>query len=181
MFPTGFSISSSRCALGLLAALTLAGCGFSPLYGTSGGESDARVVEELRHIQVPPIEDRIGQLVRIELTDRLIRRGPAPKPRYRLDVTLSESKQNLAVRKDATATRANLFISASYRLVPTVEGGFSTRGGVSSVNSYDVLENDLATLSAEQDARRRAARDLAVAIVDRLALAFRNAGLGEGR
>lgn len=162
-------------------ALLLTGCGFSPLYGTGGGEGDARIVEELRHIQVPPIADRIGQLVRIELTDRLVRRGPAPKPRYRLEVTLSESKQNLAVRKDATATRANLFISASYRLVPSGEGGLTTSGSVSSVNSYDVLENDFATLSAEQDARRRAARDLAVSIVDRLALAFRNAGLAEQR
>jgi len=119
---------------------------------------------------VPPIPERLGQLLRIELTNRLNPQGLPQTPIYTLKVSVKENKQNLAVRKDATATRANLIIVANFELANIADKKGLFTGNIKSVNSYDILDADLATLSAESDARRRAARDLATEIKSRLGI-----------
>lgn len=144
----------------------LAGCGFTPLYGQQ--QASANASSALRQISVPPIPERLGQLLRIELTNQLTPNGQPRSPAYVLDVSLTESKRDLAVRKDATATRANLIITASFKLQDVQAEKVLFDGKVRSVNSYNILDADFATLSAESDARRRAARDLATEIRSRL-------------
>lgn len=146
----------------------VAGCGFQPLHGRQESRDNATLA--LRQVAVPPIPERLGQMLRIELTTRLTPNGAPKAPLYVLNVSMTESRQNLAVRKDATATRANLIISATFELerVQTNENLLS--GTVRSINSYNILDADFATLSAESDARRRAARDLATEIESRLGI-----------
>jgi len=124
----------------------------------------------LSEISVPPIPERLGQLLRIELTNRLTPNGPPRAPAYVLNVQVTESKQSLGVRKDATATRANLIITANFNLFDTQADENLLDGTVRSINSYNILDADFATLSAEADARRRAARDLATEIQSRLGI-----------
>ncbi len=146
----------------------LTACGFTPLHGQQQVGADTTAA--LRQISVLPIAERLGQLLRIELTNQLTPTGPPRTPAYVLNVTVTETKQNLAVRKDATATRANLIITASFKLR---QAGVDTpllNSKVRSVNSYNILDADFATLSAESDARRRAARDLATEIRSRLGI-----------
>lgn len=152
----------------IVVCLWLSACGFEPLYG--GNQDGYSTDQLLEFIQVAPIADRTGQLVRIELTNRLTPTSPAPKPLYTLLVTLSESKAGLAVQKDSSTTRANLSISAEFRLIEIGSGRSLTQGNVRSVNSYDILLSDFATLAAEADARERGAKDLADGIVDRLSI-----------
>lgn len=143
-------------------------CGFTPLHGRQPSGTGATVA--LSQITIPPILDRFGQMLRIELANRLIPKGPPRTPAYVLNVKTSESKQSLGVRKDATATRANLIITASFVLVDTQTGDNTFTGNVRSINSYNILDADFATLSAESDARRRASRDLATEIQSRLGI-----------
>jgi LPS-assembly lipoprotein len=153
----------------LIAALALiGGCGFTPLHGQKQNGDDAS--SPLRQISVPPIPERLGQLLRIELTNQLTPNGAPRAPVYVLNVTLAEAKQNLAVRKDATATRANLIITATYTLKGVGVEETLLTGNVRSINSYNILDADFATLSAELDARRRATRDLATEIRSRLGI-----------
>ncbi|NNE85602.1 MAG: hypothetical protein HKN28_16685 [Alphaproteobacteria bacterium] len=144
----------------------LAGCGFTPLHGQQ--QAGANATSALRQVSVSPIAERVGQLLRIELTNQLTPNGQPRSPAYVLDVSLTESKRDLAVRKDATATRANLIITASFKLQDVQAEKILLDGKVRSVNSYNILDADFATLSAESDARRRAARDLATEIRSRL-------------
>lgn len=155
----------------LICGLLLAGCGFEPLYG----ERNQAVATErlLNRVAVPPIENRVGQLARIELTNRLTPTRPAPTPLFTLNVKLGESKTNLAVERDSSATRANLTIDAAFELKRISDGAKLTSGSVRSVNSYDILQSDFATLAAEQNARRRGAKDVADGIIDRLAIYLR--------
>jgi len=152
----------------LACSLVLAGCGFGPLYGER--EQTVATEDLLSRVEVPPIENRVGQLVRIELTNRMTPTRPVPTPLFTLIVKLNESKSNLAVQKDSSATRANLTISASFELRQNNNGASLNKGNVRSVNSYDILQSDFATLAAEQNARRRGAVDVADGIVDRLAI-----------
>ena len=146
----------------------LTGCGFAPLHGPQ--QSGVNATAALRQISVPPIPERLGQLLRIELTNQLSPKGQPQAPTYVLNVSVKENKQELAVRKDATATRANLIISATFELSDVQEKKGLLKGAVRSVNSYDILDADFATLSAESDARRRGARDLATEIKSRLGI-----------
>lgn len=152
----------------VLACFWLSACGFEPLYGENqDGFSTDQLLE---FIQVAPIEDRTGQILRIELTNRLTPTRPVPKAIYALQVTLNESKSGLAVQKDASTTRANLTITASFELVEISSGQVFTGGAVRSVNSYDILLSDFATLAAEANARERGAKDLSDGIVDRISI-----------
>ncbi len=147
--------------------LVLSACGFEPLYRTA--DRGAETEQLLSRIEVPPIADRLGQLVRTVLNDRLKPRA-APQPLYAVVVTLTESTQGLAVRRDASATRANLIVNATFTLSDISGGENLLSGKIRSVNGYDILTSDFATLAAEKDARRRGARDVADAIFDRLAI-----------
>ncbi len=146
----------------------VAGCGFEPLHGRQ--QSGSSVTSALSLIYIPPIPDRLGQLLRIELANRLTPKGPPRVAAYALNVTISESKQSLGVRKDATATRANLIITANFVLIDAQASKNLLNGAVRSINSYNILDADFATLSAESDARRRASRDLATEIQSRLSI-----------
>jgi LPS-assembly lipoprotein len=153
----------------MVAVMVLvAACGFVPLHGRQ--QSGAGATVALSQIMISPIPERLGQMLRIELANRLTPKGPPRAPAYVLDVKITESKQNLAVRKDATATRANLIITANFILVNKQDGKNLLDGRVQSINSYNILDANFATLSAESDARRRASRDLATEIQSRLGI-----------
>ena len=157
-----------RCLLAatlLTAALTISGCGFEPLHGQRSGASSAA----LSAIDVQLIPDRTGQMLRNELLQQMQPRGQTPA-RYSLAVTLTESLANLGIRKDKVATRANLTLSASFTIS---ELGGTKRvfsGSARSVNSYNILTSDFATLSAREDARRRGVNQLALEIRERISV-----------
>ena len=156
----------------LVAAATLLGaCSFQPVYG----ERQAAGAATLATIEIDRIEDRSGQQLRALLRTRLAPKGPAGRPLYRLSVTLTESKSELAIRRDESATRANLSLSAAFTLtrLPPNPPGSVTRSAVST-NSYNILDSDFATLNAENDARKRALRSLAEEIRLRVATAINN-------
>ena len=155
----------------LLIALAFSGCGFRPLYGDHTGSGG----ETLAQIGVEQIPDRAGQKLRNMLLERLTPTGPPGNPAYVLSVSLDEARQELAIRKDETATRANLTVTAQFVLRALREPQLGTYAGVAnSTNSYNVLRSEFATLSAENDARDRALRVLAEEIRIRIAAALQN-------
>jgi LPS-assembly lipoprotein len=117
----------------------------------------------------------MGQQLRNMLTENLAPRGRSARTDYRLVVTLTETKKKLAIKKDETATRANLTIRAKFKLHALSNPNLGTFAGRAlSTNSYNILTSDFATLSAERDARNRALRTLAEEIRLRVASALRN-------
>lgn len=157
---------SRRTIQGLIVALTLAGCGFQPIYTRQDSTANAAV--ELQKVQVNLIRDRMGQKLHNALLDRLNPRGRPASPEYFLDVQLSMSKVNLGIQRDDTATRAKLTLIASYRLSDSEEMIF--KGISRSVSGYNIVDSDYATLSAEFDAIDRALRVISEDIRSRLAV-----------
>ncbi len=157
-----FKLISSLAALGLLT-----GCGFKPIYGSAGSSN---ISAELSSVKVTPIKDRIGQQLRNLLLDRINPIGSPRKPNYQLSVQLSESKQELAIKKSEVSTRANLTFTAKFHLQGLNQfAGRSLTGKVKIVTSYNILSSDFGTLATEQDARRRAVRELSDDITNRIA------------
>jgi LPS-assembly lipoprotein len=163
----------SRRAL-LVLPLALAACGFQPLYGerTRGGPGS---VEALGQIAVGAIPDRLGQILRNNLVDRLTPAGEPDRPRYRLAVALIVSKEGLAITKDESITRFNLRINASFVLYDAQSNAEVTRGVSRTIAAYNVVTSQFATLVAEKDAESRAARELSDDIRTRLAVFFTRA------
>ncbi len=155
-----------RC--GLAALLVAAGCGFEPLYGRSTG-----VVEALAGIRIAPIADRQGQILRNHLLLRINPSGPPDEPAYLLEVVLTETREELGLRLDAVATRANLTLEARYRLTATADGRPRAEGSAGARSGYDILDSEYATLKAGDGARRRVLAALADDLTTRLALALR--------
>lgn len=152
-------------------ALVLSACGFQPLYGDNGGQS-ASPVDQMAAIQISPLPDRTGQQMHNLLRDRLNPTGQPRKPAYALDLRLWESSEKLGIRKDESATRAALNLSAQFTLISAQDGRRLLSGYVKSVSSYNILTSPFATGFSEADARARALRELADGIRTRLGIYF---------
>lgn len=153
-----------------LPLLGLAACGFEPLYGS--GANNESVASDLAAVRVEPLRDRVGQQMHNLLRDRLNPRGQPSAPDYILQVQLTETLVELGVRRDETATRANLKMNAAFFLRPVGAESALLTGRSSSTTSYDILSNPFATTVSEEDARERALTQVADDIRTRLALYF---------
>ena len=160
-----------------VCCLALSGCGFRPLYGTSGVTGSQEVVNELSAIDIRPIADRRGQVLRDMLEEKLQPRGRPATPQYQLQVRLNQATQLLGVRTDATSSRANLIVTATYELYD--QNRRIVRERVQSVVSYNILDDQYATIASEADAEERALTQISEELRTRLAVFF-DTRLAEG-
>ena len=150
--------------------LTLAGCGFRPLYFERAEMPE--VTAELALIDIRPIAERVGQEVRNNLLDLVTPLGEPARARYILTVDLVESRQGLALQRDATVTRYNLTVNAEFHLLDAATRAEVNSGSVRSTAAFNVLRADFANVIAERDAEERAARVVAEEIATRLSVFF---------
>ena len=158
----------------MLPLLALSACGFEPLYGNREQPGDA-VFNDFHQIKIATIPERSGQMLRNELLDRLNYRGEPTQPLYELKVDLSETEREVLVRQDEVATAVDLTLLAKYRLLDRKDGKELAGGAVRSIVRYNVLASPYATLNSAEDARRRAARQIAEDTRARLAIHFNSA------
>jgi LPS-assembly lipoprotein len=166
--------NSRRCALNSLAAMavgaSLSACGFRPLYGSSGVAAAPAVMGALAQTRIRPIADRSGQRLRQILTEKLYTNGPAESGAYDLDVALTKQIVELGVRPDSTTSRANLIMTASFALYDA--GARAYADVAQGVVSYNILDDQFATVASQSDAEDRALRLLGEEIKTRLAVYF---------
>jgi LPS-assembly lipoprotein len=158
-------------ALGVVLTLVLAACGFQPLYGpTRAGVPST--IEQMATIRITPLPDRIGQQMHNLLRDRLNPGGQPRDPAYELRLSLTEGRQELSIRKDETASRANLILAATFSLHEIGSGRVLLHGLASSTNSYNILSSQFATTYGESNARSRGLREISDDIRTRLGIYF---------
>lgn len=153
----------------LAAMAPLGACGFRPLLAEADGES---VRGQLAAVHVKGLNSRLGQQLRIALEDNLDPISSNTPTLYDLRIRLRRSNKALAIQLDNTITRFNLTLSASFNLKRSEDNQLLYRSRVRRVASYNVRRAPFATLTARQDAERRAAKELADDIRTLLALHF---------
>jgi LPS-assembly lipoprotein len=170
----------------LAAALSLAACGFQPLYARNG---DSGVPQELTRVQIGRIaapapelsrsfssdfeleNDRSRQLLRNFLSDDLSpRSGPAQRD-YTLDVQLIEPRTNVAIDRSDTTLRYGYSVVAYFQLRDR-SGRHLLTGYSSSATSFSVSQSEFATIANQRDARERAMQEISVDIRNQLAAHF---------
>ena len=157
-------IAASVVAVMVLSATS---CGFKPLYGDHPSSVSQA---SLAQVRLPPLRDRVGQLLHIRLSKGMHPRGKPRNPVWDLVIKLTTRTENLGIRKDETATRANLTLEARFELRQIATGRVSFKGRSVITISYNILESRFSTLASRTDATRRATRELADNIKTRVAL-----------
>ena len=159
-----------RHLLALAAILPLAACSLQPMYA---GGSSGEVARGLAAVDVPPIEGKVGWLVRNALNDRLGAAGVSDF-RYRLDVRLDDSLEGLAVLADDTVSRERRTLRARYQLVDASTGEILLDATEGTDAGIDVVSSEYATIAAENTALENLSREIADRIVTRVALTLRD-------
>jgi len=158
----------------LLLGLSLAGCGFQPLYGAHTIHTDA----DLAGIRVDPIHERAGQLLEIALRDGFNPENIGVEARSVLVVILGESVGDFAIRSDGTTSRQIYNLTAAFKLTDLKTHKLLLEGHSRSNNSYDVAENEYSVVVARDSAEKRAVRQLSDDIRARVAMFFRQKQTG---
>ena len=157
-------------SLATVAGALLASCGFRPLYGSAGVAASPEVLAALAQIKIRPIADRSGQRLRQILNEKIYSNGPAESGAFDLGVVLNKQIVELGVRPDSTTSRANLIMTASFTLYDA--GARAYVDVAQGVVSYNILDDQFATVTSQSDAEDRALRDIGEEIKTRLAIYF---------
>ena len=120
------------------------------------------------------IKDRSGQILRNSLLNKINPERERVIYKYRLIVEMSESKSSLAYRKDMSATRTDLEITANYFLSDIKNENILIKEEIKSTTSFDVVESVYATLIAEKDAREKSLQVISEDIFTNLVIFFKN-------
>lgn len=146
----------------LLVALGLAGCGFSPVYGTGGS---ATALRSAVAFEVP--DTVAGYRLRTRLAERL---GDTRVATYQLTVGISQATTPATITTDGDTTRFNLAGTATWVLRDTA-GVALKDGTVDAFTSYSATGSTVATTAAETDAQARLSVALADLIVAQVIIA----------
>lgn len=157
-----------RAAL-VAALLALPACGLQPIY--AGGASGAAATA-LSSIEVAPIADKGGYLLRQELVRRFGERGGAA--RYRLEVALDDRISGFGIRGDSSRSRERRTLRARYRLIDMETNAVMVDATAGSDVTIDVVQSEYAVVAAEETALERLAGELADQITLKVAVLARS-------
>jgi hypothetical protein len=161
----------TRRALVLTAlAVTVAGCGFHPLYAPAGPHDWD---PDLASISVAPIRDRPGQILEQALRESLNPGDMRVTSRWRLLADLTVQRADFGIQRNATATTSEIVVSVTYHLVDLNGNKQVYTNSTRATGDFDQLSDSYATQVAADNARDRALQQVADDILVRLALFVR--------
>ena len=134
-----------------LALLGLPGC-LRPMLAKGGAAAELR-----GRVAFPTIDDRFGYFLNESLLSRLGRTGTAE---YRLEISRTIKEAGVAIARDSSATRTNLLVEASWRLVRVSDGKTLMSDELLLQSGYNATTSLYATRQTRRDIERRLARSL---------------------
>lgn len=171
----------SRKNIALVALLVfISGCGFEPLYVEKKSNSewyydnefDTGIKDEMASVKVELIQDRIGQLIRNDLLDKLTPKGTPKSPKYYLKVEKIDKREiDQALRNDITATRKKVIYKVYY-VLRDAEHKILIKGDSVAYLGYDILRDPYSTTFAQKKNEKNAAKIIANDISLRLGAYF---------
>ena len=152
----------------LIAFFMFSSCGYKPIYS-----KNVNTNKELLSISIKNIKNRPGQILRNTLLNQLNPERERVIIKYRLIIELSESSTSLGYRRDMSATRTDLEVTAKYLLKNVKNDEIILKEDVKSISSFDVVESVYATLVAEKDAREKSLKIISDNIYTNLVIFFK--------
>ena len=152
-----------RLLIASLSLVLLAACGFQPMYAPAGGGA-------IGPVSIAEIDGKAGHVLRTELSRMLAVENDGSATPALLEVTLSESVTQQGLRLDESATRAELRLTANYVLTPGDGRSRPVRGALVTTVNYEIPIAAFGEITAQDDARERAAETMAQRLRAELAL-----------
>lgn len=156
------SLSNRRTVLSALmlgGGLGLSGC-FRPMLA-----EDSAAADIAGRIALPVVDGRFGYFLTKSLEERL---GVPSDLKWTLTVSHQVRSSGLAVAQDNSVTRITLTATADWFLKDRSTGAVVLQDQTVSRSGYNATTSLFATRQAEQDVRRRLARDLGERIARRI-------------
>ncbi|SBW09022.1 putative Predicted secreted protein [uncultured Alphaproteobacteria bacterium] len=167
-------VRNLRLASLVAVGLALSACGFRPMDARNPADPGS---PELARIDVPPIDDRVGQVMRSGIVRRLNPSGIVADSAYTLRVKYSESKIGRGIRSDDSAVRNDYVLSVNFSLERRPDGDTPGRTLLNGVTTATTRFNNPDQLYAgfvsERAAQERAADLAADDIARQVRLYFR--------
>ena len=152
----------------LIAFFMFSSCGYEAIYS-----KNINTNKELLSISIKNIKNRPGQILRNTLLNQLNPERERVITKYRLIIEISESSTSLGYRRDRSATRTDLEVTAKYLLKNVKNDEIILKEDVKSISSFDVVESVYATLVAEKDAREKSLKIISDNIYTNLVIFFK--------
>ena len=161
-------------ALLCLAAASLSGCGFSPLYANSG--ADGSVQNKMDEVSVGLIPDRPGQLLRQSLQTQLQTAGAPTQELYLLSVNYSIAEQDIGIQADTSSTRNRYTAVAIWSLAPIGNPQQPlTQGQATTQDALNIIDQQYFAISLETNTiNQQLADEIAAQIATQVARIFQN-------
>ena len=158
----------------LAAGLALTGCGFHPMYGSDLGTTTPGAVDgQLDGIYVALLPNRIGQLLRQALQERLDRSEGAAKT-LQLNVTYGIDTDAIAVQADNSSARTRVVAHAAWTLTEPMKVGspIVTSGTARALDGFNVVNEQFFFVTLENEAAQRRLADACADQITRQLLAY---------
>ena len=152
-----------------MAFFMFSSCGYEPIYS-----KNVNTNKELLSISIKNIKNRSGQILRNTLLNQLNPERERVIIKYRLEIKIYEEKTSLGFRRDMSATRQDLKITAKYLLKKAKNEEIIFEEETSSISSFDVVESVYATIVAENDTRNKNLQIISDDIYTNLVIFFKN-------
>ncbi len=166
--------SNTRRGLCLGLVLTLAGCGFQPVYMPTASGNPGVAQRGLASVNVPVIAERPGQLLRQALQERFGNDSGVPSE-YDLTVSYSIAGEGVAIQNSSLATRIRLTGTANWTLAGRDNKRTTlTSGSARAIDGVNVFGSQYFASDLETEAKQKSiAENLATQIATQLAIWFR--------
>jgi hypothetical protein len=155
-----------------LALLSLAACGFTPVYGDHG--QTAFTDDSLAMVKVAQIGDRLGVILTDHLRDSFNPDSADVAPQYELTVALSESQIGTATRPDGTAAWIDVALKADWTLKRLKDGKPVLTGTSSASAGYGVVNDNYDNITSQNADELRDLNQLQAEIQTRIALSLKD-------
>lgn len=156
--------------LALMAALFLAGCGFTPMHATSSTSPKlADVAIDMKKVQ-NVADNEAGFLITQRLRDRI---GVASSPaQYSLEIIPKYRRSRLGLTDGDVASRYDVTIIASWQLIHARTGKVADRGQISTVSTFGAPIGAYGVITADNVGVEQAAKATADKLVIEIARSF---------
>jgi len=166
--------SSSRRGVCMGLALTLAGCGFQPVYMPTASSKPGVAQRDLSTVFVEIIPERPGQLLRQALQERFGNDSGTPAA-YNLHVTFGVAGEGIGIEANNLATRIRLSGTANWTLIShDAKRTTLTSGSARAIDGLNIFDSQYFAGDLEIEAEQaRIADNIATQIATQLAVWFR--------
>lgn len=155
--------------LGLLVGLAaiLGACTVNPVYGPAPGGGGVQAT--LARVEIEPVDDRVGQVVRNQLQFQLSGGREGGEALYRMKLTVTSRQVGLGLTTVEEAPTYSINVSATYEVTRVATGEMVLRSTGHATASYNTVNQAFANARAKLDAENRAATAVANDIALRVA------------